>query len=87
LLAFIYTYFQQSSGIDFSRVRPQDRLIEDLQFPLVCWFDWPLAFCDDFSQHFGVDISEGFDEACFITLADLIIFLDRQMTDQSSRPS
>lgn len=77
LLAFVHTCFQRYSGIDFSRVRPQDRLSEDLQFPLVCWFDWSLTFCDDFVRQFGIDISERFDEAHFATLADLIIFLDR----------
>lgn len=79
LLQFIYVVFQQYSGLDFSRVRPQDRLIEDLRFPLVCWFDWTTHFCDDFIAQFGVDLSDSFDEAEFSTLAEVIIFLQAQV--------
>ncbi|MEL6137537.1 MAG: hypothetical protein AAFR42_09045 [Cyanobacteria bacterium J06628_6] len=80
LLMFVYQAFQRYSGIEFSRVRPHDRLIEDLQFPLVCWFDWTTSFCEDFIAQFGVDLSELFDEAEFVTLADVIIFLELQVS-------
>ena len=80
LLRFVYAALQQYSGLDFSRVRPQDRLIEDLRFPLVCWFDWTTTFCEDFIAQFGVDLSESFDEAEFATLADVIIFLQSEVT-------
>lgn len=79
LLAFIYSTFQHYSGLEFSRVRPQDRFIADLQLPLVCWFDWPLAFCEDFTEAFGIDLSSLFDEAEFKTLQDLVAFLAQQL--------
>ncbi|MEO0869089.1 MAG: hypothetical protein AAFY17_11700 [Cyanobacteria bacterium J06642_11] len=75
-LLFVYRSLATYSGLEFSRVRPADRLVDDLQFPLVCWFDWPLRFCDDVIQRFDVDISETFDEAELDTLADLIRFLE-----------
>ena len=81
LLQFIYVAFQQYSGLDFSRVRPQDRLIEDLQFPLVCWFDWTTNFCDDFVAQFGIDLRNSYDEAEFATLAEVIVFLRTQMPE------
>ncbi len=81
LLRFIYVAFQQYSGLNFSRVRPQDRLIEDLQFPLVCWFDWTTNFCDDFMAQFGIDLSTRFDEADFSTVADLLVFLQAQLAE------
>lgn len=87
LLAFIYQSFQAYSGIEFSFVRPSDRLIEDLQLPLVCWFDWVHTFCDDFIQQFGIDLSGSFDEANFTTLADLAIFLDEQVAQFESMVS
>ncbi|MBE9076960.1 hypothetical protein IQ241_06560 [Romeria aff. gracilis LEGE 07310] len=79
LLAFIYNSFEHYSGLEFSRVRPEDRFIADLQFPLVCWFDWPLTFCDDFAETFGHDLSSLFDEAEFKTLQELVTFLSRQL--------
>jgi hypothetical protein len=87
LLVFIYQAFSTYSGIDFSCVRPGDRLIEDLQLPLVCWFDWAHTFCDDFIRQFGVDLSGRFDEAHFHTVADLVIFLNEQITGCESMTS
>lgn len=75
-LLFIYRALADYSGLEFNRVRPEDHLVDDLQFPLVCWFDWSVRFCDDVVNHFGIDISDTFDETRFDTLADLITFLD-----------
>ena len=75
-LLFIYRSLEAYSGLEFNRVRPEDRLVDDLQFPLVCWFDWSLRFCDDVVSQFGIDISDTFDETQLDTLADLICFLD-----------
>lgn len=82
-LLFIYRTLADYSGIEFNRVRPHDRLVDDLQFPLVCWFDWSISFCDDVVAQFGIDISDCFDETCFDTLADLIFFLDAQLENAS----
>jgi hypothetical protein len=79
LVLFVYRHFLKSTGIDFNRVRPSDRLVEDLKFPLVCWFDWAMSLCEDFITEFGIDISGYFDETQFSTLADLIVFLQQQL--------
>ncbi len=82
LLSFVYQYFGLYSGLEFGRVRPGDRLNDDLHFPLVCWFDWTTTFCEDFFQRFGVDLSDRFDEATFDTIDDLINFLIEQAVPQ-----
>ncbi|MEM6254941.1 MAG: hypothetical protein AAF821_18650 [Cyanobacteria bacterium P01_D01_bin.156] len=78
-LLFIYRTLGTCSGLELGRVRPQDHLINDLKFPLICWFDWSLSFCDEVSHHFGVDISDTFDETEYNTIADLIYFLDNRL--------
>jgi hypothetical protein len=84
LTVFTYTQLTQYSGIEFSRVVPSDRLIEDLHLPLVCWFDWQLAFCEEFWQCFQVDISDYFDIDDFVTVADLLVFLNTQLASATT---
>ena len=79
LIAFAYKHLKTYSGLDMGRVRPQDRLVEDLQFPLVCWFDWGPTLCEDFFQQFGIDITDTFDETQFATVADLIRYLEQEL--------
>ncbi|MCL6433229.1 MAG: hypothetical protein K6T90_03275 [Leptolyngbyaceae cyanobacterium HOT.MB2.61] len=76
---FVYTHMSNYSGLEFSRVRPEDRLNEDLQFPLVCWFDWQLSLCEDFFQSFGVDMSDRFDPETLSTIEDLVTYLNHQV--------
>lgn len=80
-LLFVYHALASYSGIDFNLVRSHDRLVDDLQFPLVCWFDWSASFCNDVVTQFGIDISDCFDETRLHTLADLITFLDGCLTN------
>lgn len=79
VLTFIYESFSDYSGLDFSRVRPNDSLNTNLNFPLVCWFDWTITFCEDFFQAFGLDLSDRFDEADFCTIGELASFLVEQV--------
>lgn len=83
-LLFIYRSLEDHSGLEFNRVRPHDRLVEDLQFPLVCWFDWANRFCDDVSHHLSIDISDCFDETQIHTLAELATFLETCLTNPSA---
>ncbi|HEY9887085.1 MAG TPA: hypothetical protein V6D02_01715 [Candidatus Obscuribacterales bacterium] len=87
LLTFVYTQLPAYSGLDVARVRPGDRLIDDLQLPLVCWFDWPNQLCADFYEAFQVDISEDFDESLLETVADLVGFLNHRLQSMDSVPS
>lgn len=76
--SFVYRRFPDYSGIDFSRVRPGDRMTEDLQFPLVCWFDWEQQLCEDFEAEFGADLLDQLDEISLaLTIDDLIVMLDQ----------
>ncbi|MGF1460853.1 MAG: hypothetical protein ACFBSG_17725 [Leptolyngbyaceae cyanobacterium] len=79
LLAFIYEKLPAYSGLKVSQLRPSDRLIEDLQLPLVCWFDWPTQLCIDFYETFQVDISEEFDESMLETIGELVFFLNERI--------
>lgn len=83
LVQFLYLHLEQCSGLTIGRLRPQDRLLEDLKFPLVCWFDWGLTLCDEFYTCFGVDLTDCFDETQFHTLSDLMGFLGRQLPEES----
>lgn len=76
---FVYIQMQDYSGLEFARVRPDDRLVEDLQLPLVCWFDWQLSLCDDFWQVFGVELHEQLDLENLATVEDLVLFLNQQL--------
>ncbi len=80
MLSFVYERFSEYSGLELSRVRPSDRLNDDLHFPLVCWFDWSITFCEDFYQRFGLDLSDRFDEADFETMGELVNFLIEQVS-------
>lgn len=87
LLSFIYAKLPDYSGLDVGRLRPEDRLIEDLKIPLVCWFDWPNQLCDDFYETFQVDIAEEFDESLLETVAELVWFLNQRLQSIDSVPS
>lgn len=76
---FVYTHLPTYSGLDFARVRPRDRLTEDLCLPLVCWFDWNLSLCEDFLAQFGIDLSERFEPHQHMTIEDLMVFLNYQL--------
>ncbi|PSN10517.1 hypothetical protein C7293_27795 [filamentous cyanobacterium CCT1] len=79
LIDFVYQQLHAYSGLEIGCVLPSDRLVEDLAFPAVCWFDWSITLCEDFYATFDLDISEHFDETQFLTCADLINFLHQQL--------
>lgn len=87
LLRFIHAQLAAYSGLAVGRIRPSDRLIEDLQLPLICWFDWPNQLCDDFYATFQIDISEEFDEALLPTMRDLVAFLNEKLRSMDSLPT
>jgi hypothetical protein len=76
---FVYLQMSQYSGLEFGRVLPSDRLNEDLHLPLICWFDWETSFCQDFLDHFGIDLSDRFNPASLTTVRDLVLFLKHQL--------
>lgn len=84
LIHFIYHWLQDYSGLPVGCICPTDRLVDDLKFPAVCWFDWGLTLCEDFYATFGTDISDTFDESNFVTCTDLMYFLKQQLESSSS---
>lgn len=79
IATFVYQSMERYSGLPFAQVMPNDRLTEDLQLPLVCWFDWECTLCDDFSDRFGVEIYDRFDAYQLATVEDLVVFLNQQV--------
>jgi hypothetical protein len=79
ITAFVYQQMECYSGLQFDRVIPADRLTEDLQLSLVCWFDWEHNLCDDFHDRFGVEISDRWNVERLHTVQDLVIFLNQQL--------
>jgi hypothetical protein len=79
LIEFVYDRLQHYSGLQVGSINPQDRLVKDLRFPGVCWFDWGINLCEDFQKAFGIDISDSFDESRLKTCADLVFFLEQQL--------
>lgn len=76
---FVYTHMQAYSGLEFARVKPSDRLNEDLHLPLVCWFDWEVSLYEDFLSNFGIDLSQHFDPNQLSTVEDFVVFLNHQL--------
>ncbi|XHX78371.1 MAG: hypothetical protein RBJ76_28785 [Stenomitos frigidus ULC029] len=79
IVTFVYTQMQAYSGLEFARVRPHDRLNEDLYLTLVCWFDWETSFNEDFFARFDIDLGDRFDPQNFTTVEELVIFLNHQL--------
>jgi hypothetical protein len=79
---FLYQALAKYSGLQLAKVLPNDRLCEDLKLPLICWFDWELALCEDFHQEFGFDLEDYFDLSQLKTVADLMGFFNQQVAAQ-----
>jgi hypothetical protein len=79
LIDFVFDRLEAYSGLTVGCICPDDRLLEDLHFPAICWFDWGITLCDDFYHTFGIDMTDHFDETLLITCADLIMFLHQQL--------
>jgi hypothetical protein len=79
LVIFVYQQMESYSGLQFAKVTPNDRLTEDLQLSLVCWFDWECNLCEDFHDRFGIEINDRLDISMLHTVRDLVIFLNQQL--------
>ncbi|MGI0489239.1 hypothetical protein ACN4EK_27825 [Pantanalinema rosaneae CENA516] len=83
---FVYTQMATYTGLDFTRVRPDDRLNDDLHLALVCWFDWELSLYEDFFTQFGVDLSDRFDPERYLTIKEFVLFLNQQLLSMTLEP-
>jgi hypothetical protein len=81
---FVYGAIANYAGLKVAQVLPSDRLYEDLKLPLICWFDWELNLCEEFSHKLGVELEEYFDVTRFATVADLVQFFDQQFAAQAA---
>ncbi|MBL1175472.1 MAG: hypothetical protein FWK01_10150 [Pantanalinema sp. GBBB05] len=83
---FVYTQIATYTGLDFTRIRPSDHLHDDLHLALVCWFDWEFSLYEDFFERFGVDLSDRFDPDLYITVQELVLFLNQQLLSITLEP-
>jgi hypothetical protein len=83
---FVYQILTECSGLMVGRLLPSDRMVADLQLPLVCWFDWEMTCMELFWQNFDPSgsILESLDETeldtdptTFETLQDWVLFLNQ----------
>jgi hypothetical protein len=77
--AFVYSRFPDYSGLEWGRIQPGDRLIEDLRFPLVCWFDWQTALQEDFLSQFGMELNPTCDPDSLATVEELVVCLNQSL--------
>lgn len=52
VVEFVYRSLSESSGLVVGRLVPSDRMVTDLQLPLICWFDWEMTCMEAFWQQF-----------------------------------
>jgi hypothetical protein len=77
LSEFVYELLGECSGLEIGRLLPSDRLMQDLQLPLVCWFDWEMVLTEQFGTRFGLDTDWILDIGEFETLEEMMLALDR----------
>jgi hypothetical protein len=86
VVEFVYHILTECSGLVVGRLLPSDRMVNDLQLPLICWFDWEINCMELFWQRFepsgsrlelmdemGLDT----DPTTFETLQDWMLFLNQ----------
>jgi hypothetical protein len=84
LVTFVHHQLQEQAELDLTQTRPSDRLVDDLQLPLICWFDWEISLCEEFFNQFGVELFDDFDITHLHTLQDLVYFLHQHLTASSN---
>lgn len=52
VVEFVYRSLAESSGLVVGSLVPSDRMVADLQLPLICWFDWEMTCMEAFWQEF-----------------------------------
>jgi hypothetical protein len=86
VVEFVYQALTECSGLVAGRLLPGDRMVADLQLPLICWFDWEMTCMELFWQRFdpsGSRVEEldetdlDSDPTTFETLEDWILFLNQ----------
>lgn len=84
LSEFVYELLGECSGLEVGRLLPSDRLMVELQLPLVCWFDWEMVWTEQFITRFELQTDWILDIAEFETLEELMLALDSLLKRQSA---
>jgi hypothetical protein len=79
---FLYNHLEAYSGITLGKLRPSDRLEEDLHWTDLCGFDWQVMLCEDFMQQFNIDMTSCLENFNPHTVEDLVTLLHREFQRQ-----
>lgn len=58
VVKFVFRFFEEFLHIRAGRLRPQDRLREDLQLGKGTWSDWEFDFGEQFEEQFGCSFTK-----------------------------
>lgn len=79
---FVYEILRECSGLEVGRLLPSDRLMMELQLPMVCWFDWEIAWTEQFISRFELETDWILDIGEFETLQDFMLALNTLLKQQ-----
>jgi len=80
VLAFLYEFFANPLKIPFGKLRPDDRLIEDIQMWKATWNDWDFDLVENFEDAFENDPFMHPDFEKMRTMMDLLVLLSQTAT-------
>ena len=79
-------FIAETAGLDRRRLRPTDRLGDDLSFRTRCHGDWDLDFYEEFEREFGHRFDMPLAPAHDATLDEWIHVVGRAASGSHSRP-
>jgi len=80
VLAFLYQFFRDFLDIPFGRLRPDDRLVEDIQLWRATWSDWDFDLVENFEDTFETDPFMHPEVEKMRTVMDLLVLLSQTAT-------
>jgi hypothetical protein len=80
VLAFLYEFFADLLKIPFGKLRPDDRLMEDVQLWKATWSDWEFDLVENFEGAFENDPFMHPDFEKMRTVMDLLVLLSQTAT-------
>ena len=81
---FVFEHFGIYWGLDVSKLRPTDRLVEDLHLRDIGWQDWDFEFYEDIKRQFHIKLWKYKELSKLRTLGELVSFVDRVIKDHEA---
>ncbi len=74
---FLYEGVGEYFGLEAGRIRPEDRIEEDLHLARIGWSDWDFDFRSDFRRRFGIDVLDRTHEQRYTNIEEWLAHLCR----------